>query len=392
MRAPEVVSDIDLYRDESLLNPYENYRTLRDLGPLAFLTNLNMYVVARYKEVREVLDNPDIFTSGHGVMMNDTVNHALRGKIGLCTDGAEHNRIKRVEIRPLTTRALRELRDTISIEAESLVDRLVSRGSFDAVTDLAQYLPLSIVSNLVGLPEEGRERMLEWAAATFNCIGPLNSRASNSLGVFEEMFSYAMNHCVRGKLKPGSWAEMLHDAADAGDVSHDEARLLALSYMGPSLDTTIFAISNAIWLFANSPDQWQQLCADPALIPNAINEALRLESPVQGFSRFAIADHGFDGDTIPSQSRIIVLFASANRDERRWTAPDTFDIRRERTHDHVAFGHGDHACIGMNLARMEMSALLTALSKRVAHFEEISAERVLNNTLRGFRRLEVSVI
>lgn len=204
MGTHEPVSGIDLYSDESLLRPYANYRTLRAMGPFAFLSALNMYVVARYKEAKEVLATPAVFTSGRGVMVNEPVNDALGGKIGLCSDGEEHKRIRRVEARPLSPRALGALRETITQEAETLVETLVNRGSFEAVTELSQRLPLSIVSNLVGLPEEGRERMLVWAAATFDCVGPLNARGLNSLGVFQEMQAYAAESCVRGKLKPGS--------------------------------------------------------------------------------------------------------------------------------------------------------------------------------------------
>ena len=383
--------DIDLYCDESLLDPFGNYEVIRDMGPVVYLKNLGMYATGRYEVVKEILSRSDVFISGNGVMMNDTVNDIFKGGIGLCTDKEEHMRIRRVEARPLSPNSLGELRDTITREADALAEDLVERGTFDAATELAQHLPLTIVSNLVGLPEEGRERMLEWAAANFDSFGPLNDRATTALDTFQEMYEYAMNQCVREKLKPGSWAEMLHDAADNGEISPDEARLMALSYVGPSLDTTIFAIGSAIWLFANNPEQWQLLRDDPKLIPSAINETVRIESPIQGFSRFAIVDHEFDGVTLPGDSRVIVLFGSANRDERHWADPETFDIRRKDVARHVAFGYGEHACIGMNLARLEIGAIFTALARNVERFECVSSERALNNTLRGFRHLDVRV-
>lgn len=383
-------SDIDLYSEENLTNPYPIYQALRDAGPLVWLEKLQMYAVARYADAKEILSNPAIFISGNGVMMNDTINETLRG-IGLCSDGDEHKRIRRVEMKPLSPRALGLLKDTIAQEAEDLAERLVQARTFDAVTDLAQYLPLRIVSNLVGLPEAGRERMLNWAAANFNCFGPMNELATSSFGVFREMVDYALVNCVPEKLKEGSWAQMLHEAADEGEISRQEASLLALSYVAPSLDTTIFAISSTISLFAQNPDQWDLLRESPILIPNAINEAIRLESPIQGFSRFAVADHVFGDVTLPANSRVIVLFGSANRDERRWTDPERFDVKRPRAVEHVGFGHGEHMCIGMNLARMEISALLNALSKRVTRFEMLSSKRAMNNTLRGFRQLEVVV-
>ncbi|MGY4573627.1 cytochrome P450 [Bradyrhizobium sp. USDA 3256] len=383
-------SDVDLYRDDILLDPYATYQTLRNAGPLVWLSRLNMYVASRYSVVKEILATPSVFISGKGVMMNERINTALQG-IGLCSDGVEHDKIRRIEIKPLMPRELRSLKDTISSEAESIADRLVAARHFDAATDLAQHLPLSIVSNLVGLPEDGRERMLEWAAANFNCFGPLNERAIGSFDLFQEMVNYALEYAVRGKLKPGSWAEMLHDAADRGEIPKEQASLMALSYVGPSLDTTIFAISSAIWLFANNPDQWDLIREDSTLIPNAISEVIRMESPIQGFSRFAVQEHSFDDMTIPRDSRVIVLYGSANRDERRWVDPGQFDVRREGVSGQLAFGHGEHSCIGINLARMEMAALLTALTKRVKRFEIRSSERVINNTLRGFKKLDVVV-
>ncbi len=390
MLATTAKSDIDLYTEDNLLNPFENYRVLRDMGSVVFLEKLNMYVAARYEDVRTILENPEIFVSGNGVTMNDTVNMALRG-IGLCSDAEEHRRIRRVEARPLNPRALRELRDTITEQAEAVVDKVVEAKTFDAVTDLAQALPLSIVSNLVGVPEEGRERMLDWAAGNFNAFGPMSERTGASMGVFEEMVNYAMTQCVPDRLKPGSWAAMLHEAADNGEISEQEARLMALSYIAPSLDTTIFAISNAISLFAANPDQWDIVRENPSVIPNAINEVLRLESPIQGFSRYAVKDHAFGDEILPADSRIIILFGSANRDERRWEEPERFDVRRDRAGDHVAFGYGEHACIGNNLARMEIAALLTALAPKVRRFTINASERVINSTLRGFGRMEVTV-
>ncbi len=383
--------DFDLYAEKQLLAPFEGYRKLRDLGPLVYLENLGMYVAARYRDVKEILSRPDIFISGKGVMMNDTVNNIFAGGIGLCSDGDEHRRIRKVEARPLNPRTLRELRDTITAEAEAVVNEVTAKRQFDAATKLAQYLPLRIVSNLVGLPEEGRERMLIWAAANFDSFGPLNERASGALSVFDEMVGYAMTQCVPEKLKPGSWAAMLHEAADNGEISEQDAKLMALSYVAPSLDTTIFATSSAIWLFAKHPDQWQLLRERPTLIPNAINEVIRIESPIQGFSRVASEDFDLDGSTIPAGARVIILFGSANRDERYWGNPDEFDIERQGAADHVGFGFGEHVCIGNNLARMEMAALFTALAQKVDRFTEVSQERVVNSTLRGFAKLEMTI-
>ena len=134
-----------------------------------------------------------------------------------------------------------------------MADRLVAKKTFDAATDLAQYLPVTIVSELVGLPEDGRERMLEWASANFDCFGPINDRTNAAFPIVGEMVHYAFTQCVPGKLKPGGWAEAIIDAVDRGEVDEAARPALMIDYMGPSLDTTIYAIGNGVWLFATHP-------------------------------------------------------------------------------------------------------------------------------------------
>jgi cytochrome P450 len=382
-------SNLDLYKDAVLIDPYPAYRALREAGAVVWLPQHDMFVFPRYQEVREALRNWQVYSSASGVMMNQPMNDALRG-ITLCTDGAEHHAMRRVLVRPLAPDELRALKTRIEDEAEALVARLVARRHFDAAADLAQHLPITIVSELVGLPEEGREHMLEWAAANFNCFGPLNQRTLDAFETVKEMIHYAFTQAVPGKLKPGGWAQMIYDAAERGELRPEQCPVMMNDYMGPSLDTTIFATTSAILLFGQHPEQWQALCDDPELIPGAVNEVIRLESPIQAFSRMVTQDQTVDGVAIPAGSRVMVHYASANRCERKWDEPERFDIRR-RAHDHLGFGFGPHACAGMNLARLEISALLGALSRRVKRFELGTCERAMNNVLRGLQRLDVTV-
>ena len=387
---PDVpASDYDPYTDEALLDPWQGYRELRDAGPTVWLRKYGMLAMTRHTSAKRVLEDWQTWSSAQGVMMNDAMNQVLRGNT-LCSDGEQHEAQRRVVIRPLRPTALKVLTAEITSEAESLAERLVGRGSFDAATDLAYHLPLTVVSDLIGLPEEGRERMLVWASQMFNCFGPANERTLSAFPVLEEMVGYASTQAVRGKLKPGSWAEALHDAADRGEIAHDAVPVMMIDYMGPSLDTTIFAISSAVDLFARHPDQWDAVRADPSLIPGAINEVLRMEAPIQDFSRFAVADHDLDGVPVPAGSRAIVFYGAANRDEREYPDPDRFDVRRN-PRNHLAFGAGPHQCVGMSLARLEMTALFTALASRVRRFEVTSQQRALHNILRGFTRLDVTV-
>jgi cytochrome P450 len=388
IRAP--ISTLDPYTDQALLNPWPLYHELRKMGSAVRLEKYGMFALTRYDVVVKALRDWEAFPSSLGVMMNDDMNQVLRGNT-LCSDGDAHNRLRRVVIRPLTPVALKSLEAEVEREAEGVVDRLCAKGRFCAAGELATYLPVTIVSNAVGLPEEGRERMMEWSVGMFNCFGPMNKRARNAMPVLSEMMHYARTHAVPGKLKPGSWAEAIHSAAAAGEVPPEAVPVMMIDYMGPSLDTTIFAIASGVWLFANHPDQWDLVRDDPALIPAAINEILRIEAPIQGFSRYVARDYDLDGVVLPEGSRTIVFYGAANRDPRQFPQPDRFDVRRDNAGRHMAFGAGPHMCLGMNLARLEMRTLFTALARRVRRFRIEEEERILNNVLRGFSKLIVTV-
>jgi cytochrome P450 len=204
------------------------------------------------------------------------------------------------------------------------------------------------------------------------------------------MMAYAATQAVRGKLTPGSWAEAIIDAADRGDVDKAACPAIMIDYMGPSLDTTISAIGNGVWLFANHPAQWQKVRESPSSVPGAVNEILRMEAPLQGFSRLVTCDYQMDEVILPLGSRAIAFYGAANRDERKFPDPDRFDVTRD-AQDHLAFGSGPHACMGYNLAKLEMSAIFTALATKVRRFHIEDEVRNVHNVLRGFKRLIVSV-
>ncbi|MBD3760391.1 cytochrome P450 [Sphingomonadaceae bacterium G21617-S1] len=381
--------DIDPYSLEALADPYPNYRRVRDTGPVVYLPKYGVYALGRFDEVRDALANWRSFSSAQGVAMNDVMNAAIAGGT-LGSDDPHHAALRAIVGRPLSPARLAQLRKVIFDRAEVLVENLVVQGRFDAATELAQHLPLTVVSELVGLPEDGRSRMLVWAAANFNSLGPRGvPLTEEALPIIREMVDYAYS-CTRDRIKPGSWVAELYEASDRGEIASNQVAALMNDYVGPSLDTTIFAISNLIFLFAQYPEQWARLRSNPAKIPNAINESIRLESPAQSLSRMTVRDVRIGDYPIPKGSRFSLMFASANRDERKWTDPDIFDIDR-RTTDHLGFGHGIHTCLGANLARLEIAAIVSALVKRVERIELVGAERRLNNVLRGFGRLEVKV-
>ena len=380
-------SDIDLFCDETLIDPYPRYRELRNLGAAVWLRPTGMFALSRFEDVRNALRNWQVFSSAHGAAMNEPINQAIAGNT-LGSDPPLHDKLRNVLVRPLSPPAMRDVTALIEAQAESLVERLVARKTFDAATDLAQFLPITVVSHLVGLPERGRERMLEWGSAAFDSLGPANERCQSAAQTAMGLVHYALQ-LERAAVRPGSWAALAFEAAERGEITLQQARGLILDYVAPSLDTTIFATSSAIWLFALHPEQWNEIRDNPALIPAAINEVLRIESPIQIFSRYVTRNTEVDGVPIRQGSRALIMYGSANRDERKWEEPERFDIHRKAA-EQLAFGHGEHLCVGLPLARLELRALLTSLAKRVKRFEILELNRGINNTLRGLDKLRVA--
>jgi cytochrome P450 len=247
------------------------------------------------------------------------------------------------------------------------------------------------VPDLLGWPAGERSHLVEWAAAQFDGLGPLNDRAVAAAEGVLGLVALAQQF-AHSKLPERSFGARIQRAVERGEVDAARGPMLFIDYLAPSLDTTISAIGNALWLFATHPDQWRLLRAAPDRIKAACNEVLRIESPITCFTRVAAAPVEVGDETIPAGARVLVSYASANRDERRWDDPDRFDITRESA-GQVAFGHGEHACVGMGLARLEMAAVLTALVERVEHVALAGPPvRKRNNLIRSFASLPVEVV
>ncbi len=381
----------DIFTDEVLLDPHEHYRALRELGPVVWLEAHQMFVLPRYADVRAALADAETFCSGQGVGLIDVVNGIGAGGSTLMTDGEQHEHQRGIIGQGLTPRALRSMRATVEKLANDRVAQLVERGSFDAVADLARALPLSVVPDLVGWPAGGREHLLEWAGATFDLLGPLNARAAQAGPQVQEMLGFAATTATEGSFIPGSLGAEMLAGAQRGELQPAIVPLLVVDYIGPSLDTTISAIGSAVQLLATHPEQWDKLKADPSLIPNAFNEIVRLESPIRGFSRVTTVATRVDGYDLEAGARVIVLYASANRDERVFDRPAEFDVARPNAAEHVGFGYGTHGCAGQGLARLESQAVLQAMVTQVDRIELGEPVRGLNNLINAWASLPVTV-
>ena len=374
----------DLFSPQAITEPFGHYQALRALGPLVWLEATGCWVTTDYATAEEALARSDVFRSGRGVSLNEAMNKNLVGST-LNSDEPEHTQRKKVSIRPLMPASLKPLEASILAASETLVQGL--EREVEAVTAIAQYLPLNIVVDLLGLPADRSPEMLEWASATFNFMGPANDLALSKRAALADLRAFVTDPKTRERLSPGGWAAALFEAEERGKIPKGWASEQMRDYLNPSLDTTIAATSYGLWLFARQPEVWDRLRAEPSLIPAAIEDIVRLATPIRGFSRYVGEDTTLGGQALSEGQRVFILFAAANRDPAVFDDPDSLVIDRP-VNRHMGFGQGRHFCLGMHLARMEIRCLLTALAARVRRFEQIGDARIgLNNTIYGLEQL-----
>jgi cytochrome P450 len=278
-------SDVDLWDDDVLVDPYPAYGELRALGPIVWMTKYEAFALPRYDEVRAVIQDWQRFTSARGVGMDDAMN-ARSGRGILTTDPPLHDTRRKVLNAQLVPRALTTHEPAISARAERMVADLLERGSFDAVADLAQPYSVGLVADLVGLPRKdastssnGRTRRSTRSGRTTTCCADRSSASASC--------TTTARFRDPGAAGAERWGRQIYAAGERGDIEPDACPGLMLAYAWAGMDTTVNALSAAVWLFATHPDQWELVRADPSLVPSAFNEVLRIEPPVQRFTRLA---------------------------------------------------------------------------------------------------------
>ncbi|PXX54751.1 cytochrome P450 [Nocardia tenerifensis] len=386
-----IESDIDLFSTEALHDPVPSYRTLRDLGPVVHMTEHDLYGLFRYDQVRAALVDWEGFSSAQGIAMNPTANEMSDGSL-LSMDPPRHRAVRKVLDDALRPKYVRQVAGNIEHLADELVDDLMRRETFDGVTDFAAKLPVDIVMDLIGFPrDEQRDKILVWALGAFNYFGPPGERQLSTFPDVQALMQYLVTDATPDKLLPDSFGQIVWQAADRGEITENEALMTMSAYACAGLDTTIAGVASTLWLLAQNPDEWTAIRQDPKLVPGAFLEGVRLETPIQHFSRVTTEDKEIEGVTIPEGARVLVSYAAANRDERHYPEPDRFRADRNPA-DTVGFGFGVHNCPGRTLASMEAHALFGALAKRASTIE-LTGEpiRTPNNITRGLDTLPVRI-
>jgi hypothetical protein len=387
------VSTIDPFSHGFLHDPYPHHQSLREAGPVVWLERYGIWTMARHQEVRDALTDYQTYCSSAGVGLSDFRKEPpwRPPSIILEADPPLHTRTRAVLTRILSPAAINLLRATFEREAELLAARLVERREFNGIADLAEAFPLKVFPDAVGISEEGRENLLPYGSMVFNSFGPCNDLFDCAMANAGPVRDWIMSKCSRAALAPDGLGMQIFRAVDAGELSEDEAGMLVRSFLSAGIDTTVYGLGNALYCFASNPEQWTILRENPNLIRGAFEEVLRFEAPVQSFFRTTTKPVEVGGVRLGDGEKVLLLFAAANRDPRRWEKPDIFDVTRRAT-GHMTFGTGIHGCVGQAVARLESEAIFGALAKCVAAFE-LTGEptRRLNNTLRGLDTLPLRI-
>ena len=393
LTAPSPRSDLDPFSRENILDPYGWNGKFRDTAPLVWLTKYDVWATGKYDLAKEILDDWETYCSSAGVgLTNFHKEEPWRPPSKLLeADPPEHTQRRGVADGVMSHGNLRNLRPFFAEQAKLLVDRLLEKGTVDGMADIAQPFILKVFPDSVGLKPEGRERLLAYGNMVFNGFGPRNEIFEESTAAADEVVDYIMTCCLRSELDPDGLGAQAYKASDEGIVTEEEALFIVRSMLSAGLDTTVFAIGNALNCFAEHPAEWAKLREKPALARNAVEEVLRYDSPFQALFRTTTREVELAGKTIPEKEKILVVLGSANRDPDAWDDPETFNIDRNAA-AHLGFGFGIHHCMGQAMARLEMQALFTELANRVDRIEPAGpGVRAVNNTLHGFKTLPLGL-
>ena len=398
-------------------DPYPMYRRLRDESPVHYAPDSDTWTVSRHADVVRVLTTPEVFSSKmfgsqsrefrQNMRMRDAMRLMVRflwrmraapwkmakSRMLILEDGEVHALMRNIVNRGFTPRRIRVWDGRIRELANDGLVRLRTHGEFDLMEELAIPLPVTVISELLGIERERRDDFKRWSDAIIQG-GTGSTMGLGSPELFDAMAdlrSYLRPIVRSRRAEPqDDLISTLCEAEGTAALDDFEIFMFVLLLLVAGNETTTNLLGNTVDALLEHPDQLERVRSDPSLIPGLVEEALRYDGPIQFLNRVARSDFELDGVTIPKDARVVVLLGSANRDERRYPEPDRFDVTRD-TRGHVAFGLGAHFCLGAALARLEARAALEVLVPELASLARSRPEREFLDSyqIRGRSRLEL---
>jgi len=390
----------DPYDFEIDSDPYPVWRRLRDEHPLYYNERYDFYALSRFDDVEQCSADWKRYLSGRGTVL-EIIKSGMEIPPGsiLFEDPPAHDVHRGLLSRVFTPRKVSALEPKMREFCASCLDPLVGQGGFDFIRDLGAQVPMRAIGMLLGIPEQDQEAIRDAIDEGLRLIDPKQpdlaaqaNYAGKAASVFEEYIDWRVTHPSDDLMTELLLAEFDDHTGSRRRLTRDEVLMYVNLLAGAGNETTTRLIGWAGKVLADCPDQRTELVDDPSLIPNAIEELLRFEAPSPVQARYVDEDVEHYGKVVPEGSVMLLLTGSANRDERKFSDPDRFDIHRKIDH-HLAFGYGIHFCMGAALARLEGRVALEEVLARFPAWEVDwdNAVQARTSTVRGWERLPVRV-
>jgi cytochrome P450 len=383
--------------------PHDDFATLRAMPGVVWhpYGTSGFWAVTRHADVREVSKAPERFSSAIGhTNLWDLEADALEARRSIIdTDAPDHTRLRRLVSSSFTPRHIRRWTDTTRSIAAELLDEFVAAGGGDWVEQVAAPLPIRVILTILGVPVEDADYLVELSNYLVEGTSDQPSLAPDAFGNTTELrllpFASPASHALfeygerlgaeRRTAPQDDLVTQLVLAEDGGDrLSHAEFRNMFHVLVFAGNETTRTAITHGAMAFAEFPDEWQRLAADPALLDSAVEEVLRWATPVLHMRRTAVGDTELAGTPIARGDKVVMWYPSANRDPEAFADPFRFDVGRADNPHHSFGGGGPHFCLGAFLARMEIKVLFEEMLARGISLEQTGpARRVASNFVHG---------
>ncbi|MFB6814772.1 cytochrome P450 [Streptomyces sp. NPDC056347] len=406
--SPRSVADapFDPWSPAFVADPYPAYAALRATGRVHRFEPTDQWLVPHYADVSALLRDRRLGRTYLHRFTHEEFGrtpppaahepfHTLNGQGLLDLEAPDHTRIRRLVSKAFTPRTVEGLVPTVRRLAAELVDSFVEAGGGDLLTAVAEPLPVAVIAEMLGVPESDRGLLRPWSAAIVGMfeLNPSEETARAAVRASLDFSAYLRELIAQRRENPGT------DLISALIAAHDEGERLTEQEMistcvlllNAGHEATVNTTVNGWWTLLRHPEQLAALRADHGLLPTAIEELMRYDTPLQMFERWVLDDIEIDGTVIPRGSEVALLFGSANRDPARFTDPDTLDLAR-RDNPHITFGAGIHFCLGAPLARVELAASFGELLRRAPGLR-LAAEPEWNPgyVIRGPKELRVEL-
>jgi cytochrome P450 len=374
-------------------DPYPIYRCLREQAPAYWAETANTWVLSRYDDVASALSDPATFSSAQGIFPTPPgVTQAdLFLPMLIMTDPPRHQKLRALVSRGFTPRRVALMETTIKRTADRLLEQ-VPEGQWDFIDQFAGPLPAIVIAELLGVPADDRDRFRSWSS-TLVQANPL-SGARDGLAAAASLYGYFADFVAERRRSPQKdlITDLVNAEVDGERLSDDDVLGFCLLLLVAGHETTTNLLANSVVILGDHPTARHKMASDPAVLASGIEELLRYDSPVQGLSRTLTRDVALHGETLHAGQTALLLFGSANRDDRAFVNADGFDVDRHPGRQ-VAFGHGLHFCLGAAVARMETRLALDALlrSPTFSWTPDLSAaQRLHSGPIRGYASLPIT--